>query len=112
MASCYHSFLAWLFYWEFKMTTKWEVSEPNGRGNGYRISGCKAWLGYGSEEAKENAHLISSAPEMYIELEKCAKLLRGYESHHLQKGDRAKADRNAKQAECCEKVLAKARGEL
>lgn len=61
------------------------------------------------EEA--NANLISVAPEMYKELEKCAKLLRSYEHHHLQKGDREKAERNAKYAERCEKVLAKARGE-
>jgi hypothetical protein len=58
-----------------------------------------------------NANFISNAPEMYIELEKCAKLLRGYEIHHLQNGNRQKADRNRRRAENCEKVLAKARGE-
>jgi hypothetical protein len=46
------------------MTTKWEVSEPNGRGNGYRISGCNAWIGYGHEEAKANVKLISAAPDL------------------------------------------------
>lgn len=58
-----------------------------------------------------NAHLIAAAPDLYKELEKCAKLLRSYERHHLQKGDREKAERNAKYAERCEKLLAKARGE-
>jgi hypothetical protein len=62
-------------------------------------------------ELQANAKLIAAAPDMYIELEKCAKLLRSYQIHHLQKGDREKADRNRRRAENCEKVLAKARGE-
>ena len=66
---------------------------------------------YLSETKTADSKLIAQAPEMYAELEKCAKLLRDYEAHHLQKGDREKADRNGKRAENCERVLAKARGE-
>jgi hypothetical protein len=63
------------------------------------------------ETQKANANLIATAPELYTELEKCANLLRSYEAHHLQKGDRDKADKNRRRAENCERVLAKARGE-
>lgn len=64
------------------------------------------------QSAKENERLKDINDDLCNELEKCAKLLRSYEHHHLQKGDREKADRNRRRAENCERVLAKARGEL
>jgi len=44
----------------------WEITEPNGIGSGYRISGCEAWLGHKtwSAETLANAQLIAAAPEL------------------------------------------------
>lgn len=91
----------------------WEVSEPNGVGNGYRISGCEAWLGYNShsKETKANAFLLKAAPEMYRELEKCAKFLRRYAQVNLEEGEHERAAYDTKFAENCERVLANARGD-
>lgn len=65
------------------------------------------------DEAEANARLMAAAPELYKELEKCAKLLREYEQYHLKKYNfnSEKAKRNADYAESAERILAKARGE-
>ena len=88
----------------------WRVSAIFGKLEVFAFSDGQVIARLGKKQSA-NAKLIAAAPELYAELEKCAKLLRSYEHHHLQKGDREKADRNAKQAERCEMVLAKARGE-
>lgn len=90
----------------------WEITEPNGTGNGMRIDGPKdwpripeAWLGFAvtSEEQIANAHVIAAAPDLYQALASCQSWITdgGYEIDPdvAQICDQARA------------ALAKARGE-
>jgi hypothetical protein len=84
--------------------------------DGYNIATLT--LGYKREAALAEkcatAHLIKSAPELYLELEAAALIFRAYEGLHLEKGTEdgaRKARRNAAYAKSIERILAKARGE-
>lgn len=48
----------------------WKATEPNGRGNGWKIG--PLWLGVDthSMESRDIAHMVSAAPEMFDVLER------------------------------------------
>lgn len=66
-------------------------------------------------EIEANAHLITSAPDLYADLKTAAAQLRKYEKLHRAKGTAdsfMKAEVNAELASRFEATLAKARGEV
>lgn len=60
---------------------------------------------------KNDAHLISAAPDMYAELFNAAQTFAIYAAHHIAKGDMEKADKNLALVGRINDVLIKARGE-